>query len=145
VSTTHSIGRSFTRSRASRTAAHGPIAIIHYNAHATHRASSQLLLSSSLVSSMLYTAGNAVYFMVCATSCCSGQGGCHTAVPAGAPLTALGACCVTLLCVHAVGGVMGFALVYKGASAVIWAGRTASFPYYTGNSDRLPAAAAAGC
>jgi hypothetical protein len=38
---------------------------------------------------------------------------------------------------HAVGGVMGFALVYKGASAVIWAGRTASFPYYTGEPERF--------
>lgn len=33
---------------------------------------------------------------------------------------------------RAVGGVVGFALVYKGASAVIWAGRTDSFPYFTG-------------
>lgn len=32
----------------------------------------------------------------------------------------------------AVGGVIGFALVYKGPSAVIWAGRTDSFPYLTG-------------
>lgn len=34
--------------------------------------------------------------------------------------------------VHAVGGVLGFALVYGGASAVIWAGRTSTFPFYTG-------------
>jgi sodium-dependent phosphate transporter len=31
-----------------------------------------------------------------------------------------------------VGGVIGFALVYGGAKSVIWAGRTSSFPYYTG-------------
>lgn len=34
--------------------------------------------------------------------------------------------------VHAVGGVLGFALVYGGASAVIWAGKTSTFPFYTG-------------
>lgn len=32
----------------------------------------------------------------------------------------------------AVGGVVGFALVYGGASAVIWCGMTNSFPYLTG-------------
>ncbi|KAF8059159.1 PHO89 [Scenedesmus sp. PABB004] len=31
-----------------------------------------------------------------------------------------------------VGGVIGFALVYKGGSAVIWCGRTSQFPYVTG-------------
>eukprot|EP00775_Hariotina_reticulata_P006951 gene6951-7167_t len=31
-----------------------------------------------------------------------------------------------------VGGVIGFALVYGGSKAVIWAGRTKSFPYFTG-------------
>jgi len=31
-----------------------------------------------------------------------------------------------------VGGVVGFALVYGGGKAVIWAGRTKSFPYLTG-------------
>lgn len=32
----------------------------------------------------------------------------------------------------AVGGVVGFALVYGGGSAVIWCGQTSSFPYLTG-------------
>jgi sodium-dependent phosphate transporter len=32
----------------------------------------------------------------------------------------------------AVGGVIGFALVFKGPSAVIWAGKTKSFPFVTG-------------
>lgn len=36
-------------------------------------------------------------------------------------------------CTHiTVGGVVGFALVYGGGDAVIWAGRTSSFPYLTG-------------
>lgn len=31
-----------------------------------------------------------------------------------------------------IGGVIGFALVFDGAKAIIWAGRTASFPFFTG-------------
>lgn len=35
-------------------------------------------------------------------------------------------------CCYAVGGVIGFALVYGGPKSVIWAGRTKSFPFLTG-------------
>lgn len=35
-------------------------------------------------------------------------------------------------CLSAVGGVMGFALVYGGGKAVIWVAKTKSFPYVSG-------------
>jgi sodium-dependent phosphate transporter len=44
------------------------------------------------------------------------------------PLTPVG----SHVCCHAVGGVIGFALVYGGPKSVIWAGKTKSFPFLTG-------------
>jgi sodium-dependent phosphate transporter len=40
--------------------------------------------------------------------------------------------CLSLSLAVAVGGVVGFALVYGGVSSVIWAKRVSSFPFYEG-------------